>query len=74
MLISANYAQIRCDKCPKVIHIMPDTPFEKIECDCQGLSYNDMDLEELRAFAKDKKIKSAMQMGRDKLLEKLKEV
>lgn len=35
MFISSNYAQIRCDKCKKVIHIFPDAPFEKIECDCK---------------------------------------
>ena len=35
MYKSANYAQIRCTVCSKVIHIEPDIEFKGIECDCK---------------------------------------
>jgi len=72
MLKSSNYAQIKCTNCNTVFHIMPDEEFEKVECLCD--SYTDLPLSDLRKLAKSKNIKSAMQMGRETLLKKLKEL
>lgn len=74
MFVSSNYAQLRCLECGRVTHIMPDDKFDKIECECKSFDLSNMPLDELRVYGRDKKVRSAMQMSREKLLQKLGEL